>query len=89
MRMRPASTENTVRPLDEIFLNNWAHGFDVWAGNTVDKTGLVNTRIIPAIMARTLEYLLSMFTNAVEASPQLAANSSAKRMKIPFTMKMD
>jgi hypothetical protein len=65
----PARRENTVRPLEERLVNRAAHGFDAVLGNRFDKTGRVKVRITPATMARALEYLLSMFTNAMEASP--------------------
>src|SRR3989442_12641904 len=81
----PASTQNTVTPFPERLVNRAAHGFDAVPGNRFDRTGLVNVRITPATMARALEYLLSMFTNAMEASRQFGLNSSAKRVQIPFT----
>src|SRR3989442_10296349 len=81
----PASTQNTVTPFPERLVNRAAHGFDAVPGNRFDRTGLVNVRITPATMARALEYLLSMFTNAMEASLQFGLNSSAKRVQIPFT----
>src|SRR2546425_7178118 len=75
----PASTQNTVTPFPERLVNRAAHGFDAVPGNRFDRTGLVNVRITPATMARALEYLLSMFTNAMEASRQFGLNSSAKK----------
>ena len=79
----PARTENTVRPLEERLVNSPSHGFDAVPGTRFDRTGLVRVRIIPATIARALEYLLSMFTNAKEASPRLCLNSPAKRVQIP------
>ena len=79
----PARTENTVRPLEERLVKSPSHGFDAVPGTKFDRTGLVKVRIIPAIMARALEYLLSMFTNAKDASPRLCLNSPAKRVQIP------
>src|SRR3989442_9396565 len=81
----PASTQNTVTPFAERFWNRAAHGFDAVPGNRFDRTGLVRVRITPATMARALEYLLSMFTNAMEASHLFRLNSSAKRVQILFT----
>src|SRR5207245_11395785 len=77
----PASTQNTVTPFPERLVNRAAHGFDALPGTRFDRTGLVKVRITPATMARALEYLLSMFTNAMEASPQFRLDSSAKRVK--------
>jgi len=79
----PARTENTVRPLEERLVNSPSHGFDAVPGTRFDRTGLVKVRIIPAMMARVLEYLLLMFTNAKEASPRLCLNSPAKSVQIP------
>src|SRR4029077_2362785 len=79
----PASTENTVSPWEERLLNSVAQGFDAWSGTNPDSTGLVRVRMTPATMARALEYRLSMFTNATEASPQFRLHSSAKRVQIP------
>jgi len=79
----PARTENTVRPLEERLVNSPSHGFDAVPGTRFDRTGLVKVRMIPAMIARALEYLLSMFTNAKEASPWLCLNSPAKRVQIP------
>ena len=65
----PARTENTVRPFEERLVNSPSHGFDAVPGTKFDRTGLVKVRIIPATMARALEYLLSMFTNAIRSVP--------------------
>src|SRR5712692_4331111 len=81
----PASTQNTVTPFAERFWNRAAHGFDAVPGNRFDRTGLVRVRITPATMARALEYLLSMFTNAMECVLQFRLNSSAKSVQIPLT----
>src|SRR6267143_7137901 len=80
----PDSTQKTVTPLRERLVNRAAHGFDALPGTRFERTGLVTVRITPAAMARALEYLLSMFTNAMEASPWFGLNSSAKRVQIPF-----
>src|SRR3989442_7679683 len=80
----PASIQNTVTPFAERFWNRAAHGFDAVPGNRFDRTGLVKVRITPATMARALEYLLSVFTNVMEASRQFRLNSSAKRLQIPL-----
>src|SRR5207245_9642825 len=64
----PASIQNIVTPFPERLVNRAAHGFDALPGTRFDRTGLVKVRITPAAIARALEYLLSMFTNATEAS---------------------
>ena len=81
----PARIQKTVTPLPERLVNRTAQGFEALPGTKFDRTGLVNVRMTPATMARALEYLLSMFTNAKEVSPQFRSNSSAKRVQIPLT----
>src|SRR5438552_16753081 len=81
----PARIQKTVTPLPERLVNRTAQGFEALPGTKFDRTGLGNVRMTPATMARALEYLLSMFTNAKEVSPQICSNSSAKRLQIPLT----
>ena len=71
MERIPARIQKMVTPFDDKFAKRVAHGFEACSGTRFDNTGLVSVKIAPAMMARALEYLLSIFTNAIVGLAQI------------------